>query len=570
MERSNIINSETVKLAANGDSAAFDAIYRVYKEKIYYYLIKLGAKPQDAEDLVSETFLEAMKHISELKNEKGLSAWLHTIAKNKFFAQGRKESRHQRVELLADDEDNASDGLELAMQHRTELEDDQIMLPEDYAESEETKEILAQMINSLNDDQREAIYLFYHRDKTLEQISNLTGASVNTVKSRIHQAKNHLRKKIDALQAKGVVLSCAPVSAMFRAVDGRVKIKSGHAVPRVFSGFSSKVVAAACAAVVGGTGIMMMNGMKRSEVVVDHESMNVRPYSSFAETDSIRGENKAVADSAESEGESRHDTVTESSVPDDTAMIQAVQSDNMGDVYVPETQTAPQQPQAPQPGPAQTTDNDTISTLPLITMGTTENAFTAQSGDVIKYDFTYKGNNDLTALQLNFDIPEGIEYVGVQIDESTMTKTFGFDNFAANHVTDPVMKEFARWNDYTFVGYDTFQVNKRVSADNGIKIGSLFMRLKENATKDNIDLFNYNKLAINNINDEVESLKDSEFDLELTPVGKADQKELSKAMESVDYEFNRYFDQDDYDDLEDYYDLYYGEIDSYTTDEQTR
>ena len=169
MERSNIINSETVKLAANGDSAAFDAIYRVYKEKIYYYLIKLGAKPQDAEDLVSETFLEAMKHISELKNENGLSAWLHTIAKNKFFAQGRKESRHQRVELLADDEDNASDGLELAMQHRTELDDDQIMLPEDYAESEETKEILAQMINSLNDDQREAIYLFYHRDKTIEQ-----------------------------------------------------------------------------------------------------------------------------------------------------------------------------------------------------------------------------------------------------------------------------------------------------------------------------------------------------------------------------------------------------------------
>ena len=570
MERSNIINSETVKLAANGDSTAFDAIYRVYKEKIYYYLIKLGAKPQDAEDLVSETFLEAMKHISELKNEKGLSAWLHTIAKNKFFAQGRKESRHQRVELLADDEDNASDGLELAMQHRTELEDDQIMLPEDYAESEETKEILAQMINSLNDDQREAIYLFYHRDKTLEQISNLTGASVNTVKSRIHQAKNHLHKKIDALQAKGFVLFCAPVSAMFMAVDGRVKIKSGYAVPRVFSSFSSKVVAAACAAVVGGTGIMMMNGMKRSKVVVDHESMNVRPDSSFAENDSSRGENKSVADSAESEDESRLDTVTESSVPDDTAMIQAVQNDNMGDVYVPETQTAPQQPQAPQPGPAQTTDNDIISTLPLITMGTTENAFTAQSGDVIKYDLTYKGNSELTALQLNFDIPEGIEYVGVQFDESTMTKTFGFDNFAANHVTDPVMKELARWNDYTFVGYDTFQVNKRVSADNGIKIGSLFMRLKENATKDNIDLFNYNKLAINNINDEVESLKDSEFDLELTPVGKADQKELSKAMESVDYEFNRYFDQDDYDDLEDYYDLYYGEIDSYTTDEQTR
>lgn len=251
-------------------------------------------------------------------------------------------------------------------------------------------------------------------------------------------------------------------------------------------------------------------------------------------------------------------------------MIQAVQNDNMGDVYVPETQTAPQQPQAPQPGPAQTTDNDIISTLPLITMGTTENAFTAQSGDVIKYDLTYKGNNDLTGLQFNFDIPEEIEYVGIQIDESTMTKTFGFDNFAANHVTDPEMKEFARWNDYTFVGYDTFQVNKRVSADNGIKIGSLFMRLKENATKDNIDLFNYNKLAINNINDEVESLKDSDFNFELTPVGKADQKELSKAMESVDYRFNKYFDQDDYDDLEDYYDLYYGEIDSYTTDEQTR
>lgn len=564
MERNNIVlDSETVRLAVNGDKAAFDMVYRAYRDKIYYYIIKLGAKPQDAEDIVSDTFLEAMKHIGELKNEDGLSAWLHTIAKNKFFAMGRKESRHQRVELLADDEeDGVNDGLELAVKHSAELNDDLIMLPEDYAESEETKEILAGMINSLNESQREAVYLFYHRDKTLEQISQLTGASVNTVKSRIHQAKNHLRRKISELQKSGVVLSAAPVSAMFKAVDGRVKVRANLTAPKVFSGLSTKIVAAACAIVVGGTGIMLMNSIKNEQTVVDHKSMDIRPDSSYTDTDSSRPEKKKQLsdESSEDESISMKQDVSETEEKTDDRSQDSVKDSVVSrngssyDIYTPNNTNI-----VPDDGSQRETPEPTgiISTLPLLKMGSDNNAFMAKAGDVIKYDIGYSSEKDTIGMQFSFDLPKGLEYVGFIPDNNVMQNTMGFDSYECvyNHPKEEKESMFGKQPDVMFVGSNYSYTEKAHTVKDKLKIGSILLRLSDDANEDNINI-NFSDITSNYYDEQLNVRSSNDFTLEMSPVSKADQNDLDAAKQEEMDAITR--DQELYDSL----------MDDLTTDEE--
>ena len=537
MERSNIIDNETIKLAAEGDKAAFDAIYRTYRDKIYYFLVKLGAKPQDAEDLVSETFLEAMKHIQDLKNESGMSAWLHTIAKNKFYAMGRKESRHQRVELLGDDEeDNANDGLELAMQHSAEINDDMIMLPEDYAESEETKDILAEMINSLNESQREAVYLFYHRDKTLEQISQLTGASVNTVKSRIHQAKNHLRKMIGELQSKGVVLCAAPVSAMFRAVDDRIKVRTDHIAPRVFSTFSSKAIAAACALVVGGTGLAIMHGMKKGQPVIDRDSMDNRPEYSRTETDSSRTDEKSVTKkdvpekviSDSSEDETADEVTLTENVRDDTSQNTA---------YLPQQTVPANTAVRGQGGNNNNTGNAAVTAVAqqpdILSFGSGNEAFSAKAGDVVMYDIAYNNRADTNSIQFGFDIPEGYEYVGFVPNRQTLRLNVGFDDFGCTFNTEENKEIFDKKNDVTFVGYDSTVTNYSTVDTEGLVIGSVLLRVKDGANENNTKITMDELIC--NVTKDGDILTDDKLDVKLKPVSVAGESDLKAAKDEETY-----------------------------------
>lgn len=596
MERSNTIDSEIIKLAASGDNPAFDQIYRAYRDKIYYYVIKLGAKPQDAEDIVSETFLEAMKHMQELKNESALSSWLHTIAKNKFYALGRKESRHQRVELLSDDEeDGLNDGLELAEQHSAELNDDLIMLPEDYAESEETKEILADMINSLNEVQREAIYLFYHRDKSLEQISQLTGASVNTVKSRIHQAKNHLRKKISELQKSGVVLGAAPVSAMFRAVDGRVKVRTNLTAPKVLGGFSAKIIAAACAVVVGGTSIMLMK-MKKHDALEDNlTTMDTRPDSSYTDTDSSRPENKkqlanerhedessrserdisAAEGTAEESSDRPRDSAADSAVSrernDDPAAPDIIRDNDGSNTSVngeirsnaqpqntadtksdtangnitdtknttdkndnspaPETVDKPSDDRTASDDSSAAKDseekNDEPDTPKTVIMGSGDHTFEAVPGDVVKFDVGYMNDKGFTGLQFDFNVPEGLEYVGFIPNEDAIRNTLGFNEYGCgylDHLSERA-EIFDRQYDITFIGFKSNLFEGEVLLDSEVNIGSILMRLKDGANEENVQPGEINLLANN-----AESNVYSDFDLKLDPVRKAEQDEIDSAI----------------------------------------
>ena len=250
---------EIVEKAKSGDMSAFDLLYREYSEKLLKYVVKLGVDSYDAEDIVSESFMEAIEHIGDLKSNAFFSTWLHTIAKNKVYTMKKKEQKHTRVDFSSDEGDEQNDALDIAVSEAAEYNGDTIMLPEDYAENEDIKQILADTINSLNPDQRDAVYLFYYKNNSISEIAEQAGVSENTIKSRLSLARKYMERKLKALQKGGVTLCAVPIPVILNIVVSESKLKA--AAPVVTTAAGGATSGAAVSAVSGKIGALIAAGI---------------------------------------------------------------------------------------------------------------------------------------------------------------------------------------------------------------------------------------------------------------------------------------------------------------------
>ena len=301
-----LITQQLAERAKSGDKAAFDELYRAYSEPLIKFVIKQGLNEFDAQDVVSETFIKAMNSIGQLQDTSKFSTWLHTIAKRTAGEHMEKVGRHQRVELNSGDSDNgsASGGdsaaVDIAFQ---EAYGDTVMLPVDYAENEDIKRLIAEQINSLSPAQKETLFLFYYKNKSIAEISELTGSSQSSVKANLSYARSNLKKKLEELKKKGIVLCAVPFtnfiphfSDMFentaagcsaagsssagQAAAG-VGSQAAAAVTTGISGLKIAVIAVAAAAAIGAGTFALMSINKGSD---DKTSSIVSVETSRSET----------------------------------------------------------------------------------------------------------------------------------------------------------------------------------------------------------------------------------------------------------------------------------------------
>ena len=85
--------SELIKRAKHGDQKAFSDIVRQYYGLVMHYLLGLGAKYNDSEDVAQEAFINLFKKIDQVNNSSTFSAWLLRIAHNLFVDKIRKDNK---------------------------------------------------------------------------------------------------------------------------------------------------------------------------------------------------------------------------------------------------------------------------------------------------------------------------------------------------------------------------------------------------------------------------------------------------------------------------------------------
>jgi RNA polymerase sigma-70 factor (ECF subfamily) len=169
-----------VAQAKAGEPEAWDALFRRYQLPLYVYVFELVHDEQTSLDLVQETFIAVVRHIGSLRDDAKFGSWLFGIAHQKCIQRWRKQNRE---ELLREEIATTAN----------EFEDS----PDDLLIRQEQEAEFMRLLNKLPLPQRSVLLLHFVEDFSLDEIASITGASVGTVKSRLHYGKKALRKLLE-------------------------------------------------------------------------------------------------------------------------------------------------------------------------------------------------------------------------------------------------------------------------------------------------------------------------------------------------------------------------------------
>ena len=181
---------QLVRRAQQGDNGAFEELLLLHQKKVYNLCLRMSANQDDALDLSQEAFIKAWRSIGQYQFEASFSTWLFRLTSNVCIDFLRRKKRRQETSLT-ESYDDSDEGAELSLP-------DVQPLPEQQAITNETKMELAQAMAQLAPDHREILQLRVIEDLPYEQIADILGVRVGTVKSRLARARLSLRKILKA------------------------------------------------------------------------------------------------------------------------------------------------------------------------------------------------------------------------------------------------------------------------------------------------------------------------------------------------------------------------------------
>lgn len=166
---------------------AFDIIVQRYKDRLHNFLFRYTHNHEDCEDLVQETFLRVYRSRHSYERIAKLSTWMYTIALNLAKSMYKKKQRMSLISIHADESDPDDREFEIT---------DSMMLQDDKLHIKFSMQELEKALMELNDDFREAIVLRDIQQLTYEEIAEITGSAMGTVKSRINRGRQQLQELI--------------------------------------------------------------------------------------------------------------------------------------------------------------------------------------------------------------------------------------------------------------------------------------------------------------------------------------------------------------------------------------
>lgn len=160
---------------------AFECIVREYSEQLYWQIRRLVLSHEDANDLLQNTFIKAWTNIDYFRGDAKMSTWLYRIALNECLTFLNKQRASNQLSI--DDAD---------MEILNKLESDT------YFDGDDTQKIFLQAIHTLPEKQQIVFNLKYFKEMKYEEISEIVGTSIGTLKASYH----HAVKKIEAFLEK--------------------------------------------------------------------------------------------------------------------------------------------------------------------------------------------------------------------------------------------------------------------------------------------------------------------------------------------------------------------------------
>ena len=178
---------ELVLSAKNGNKKAFDKLYELTHNDVWYNCLSLLKDEENAKDIMQETYITAFLKLDTLNDEQKFCGWITSIAVNKC-----KNKLKGKVEYQIDDEVLI-----------TEAETDELMLPEEYITKAEKRKVLLQIMeDTLSFNQYQTVLMFYFDEMSISEIAQGLEISEGTVKSRLNSSRAKMKTAIEDYENK--------------------------------------------------------------------------------------------------------------------------------------------------------------------------------------------------------------------------------------------------------------------------------------------------------------------------------------------------------------------------------
>jgi RNA polymerase sigma-70 factor (ECF subfamily) len=173
-----------------GETDAFGEIVGRYENRIFATVFRIVGNAEDARDLAQEAFLRAFSKLDTFKEGARFSTWLYTIALNLTRSELRKRKALKNRPPLSL---HALEGSRLADPPAPGE------APEEILGREELHGMALREIEALDPESREVVVLRDMQDLSYEEIAEVVGCPVGTVRSRLHRARSTLRARLAPL-----------------------------------------------------------------------------------------------------------------------------------------------------------------------------------------------------------------------------------------------------------------------------------------------------------------------------------------------------------------------------------
>jgi RNA polymerase sigma-70 factor (ECF subfamily) len=185
-------DSQVVQAYLDGEVWAFGELVDRYDKRLLNFVYRTVGDRERAQDLVQETFVRVYRHLHRFDQTKKFSTWIYTIASNLSKNELRNRSRNPLVLFQTIKKNWEAD-------HRPLEWEDTKLRPDDLFRKRHLKELVENAVAQLPEHHRIVFVLRELEGKTYEDIADITGCNLGTVKSRLNRARNNFARIIAPL-----------------------------------------------------------------------------------------------------------------------------------------------------------------------------------------------------------------------------------------------------------------------------------------------------------------------------------------------------------------------------------
>ena len=262
-----------IKRILAGDEAAFESLIKKYKKQVHAQALRNINDFQIAEDIVQETFLQVYQKLDTLEDPKLFPKWLYVIVNRRCIAWLRKN----RLQTQPLEETDISE---------IETEAYSRYVAEEHANTtaEAQRDLVKKLLAKLKESDREVITLHYFEEMTSSEIGTFLGVSENTVKSRLHRARQQLKKyefmiqeALDMTIEEGHRSQHQLKGEINMAKEVRLEEEQQHLIAALASDAVQEMIASAVQEMVSSAVQKMLSSMQAALQVTAAESDTLHP-----------------------------------------------------------------------------------------------------------------------------------------------------------------------------------------------------------------------------------------------------------------------------------------------------